>query len=201
MHNKTQKKTRRRKKWWIVTNKKCGFISFTHTLNIYVFHIIYIYLEFCVCSSTVNSIFEFDIEWNVNAERRKSDQRKKNRTNKYINEQQHNNIKITRNGQHNIEQRKNYKMLCGCAAIYSDENYYWSQSGGYIRAVMERWWWATVRVCHGIFVTDTNTNTLIHTNSEFGTRFTLNCVRILCVVAAAVLIIGISFSFIQQHNM
>lgn len=176
-------------------------MSFTHTLNIYVFHIIYIYLEFCVCSSTVNSIFEFDIEWKVNAERRKSDQRKKNRTNKYINEQQHhNNIKITRNGQHNIQQKKTTKCYVDVLQFIRMKIII-DHKVVDICAVMECWWWATVRVCHVIFVTDTNTNTLIHTNSEFGTRFTLNCVRILCVVAAAVLIIGISFSFIQQHNM
>lgn len=139
--------------------------------------------------------------------KRKSDywekrQRHKKKTNKQIRErtpaqqlhqlhhQQQQQQRSKSHGMDNIS-LNTHNMLCGCAAIYSDENYYWSQSGythTHIQfTVMEYWWWAMV------------VGLLFATRRKFGTRFTLNlcmCVLCCCCAGAIVLIIG-DFIFIH----
>lgn len=145
----------------------------------------YIYFEFCACS-TMNNIYEFDIDWKINERKEKEQPTKNNWTNKYVNEhqqpqQQHQNhmkwttlifllkkISYTRKCCMNVLQFIRMKIIID----HKVDTF----------TVMECWWWAT---------------TDIHSN--FGTRFILNCMRVLCVFFAAVAVVIDYWDFIFIH--
>lgn len=124
------------------------YLCVSYYACIYLFS--YLFFKFFVCSSPMNNVFKFDIEWKINANGKRA-------TNEKTTPQKNNtNIKITWIGQYYIPKNG-----------HTHSKFRYVDVLQFIRmkiiidhkvdifTIMECWWWATVRFKYVIFVTDT----------------------------------------------